>query len=182
MLESDVMERAAAQALLDRGVGFQIPAPFFLRLLGKKTAQISVKRLRLGTLLHISQLIPPEQLSAPLPPEGGMKEHEFEDRKKAVEHMSGEAVSVKLPFIRENTKTVCKAVACGLLNSKLKIRLFSGLLGNYLQAACTPDQLQELTLWLFAYGRAESFMTTTKLLQAMRTTAPRNLGPTQEVS
>ncbi len=171
--EPSVMESAAAQALLDKGAGFNIPAPFLFQWFGKKTISITLKRLRLGTLLYISELIPIDELKEP---------KKLKEREKVINAMGSELTSLKLSYIRENGKEVCKAIACGLLNSKWKIKLFSNLLANYLKWKCTTDELQELALWLLAYGRAESFMNTTKLLRTMKMTTPKNLGQTTKRS
>lgn len=177
---NEQVEQATARILLDRGIGFQIPAPFFLRWFGKKTVGISVKPLRLGTLLKIQV---PQGALETASSKAGSDEGEFEQRKKAVEQLSGsEAVWLKYNHIAENSKKVSKTIACGLLNSSLRIRLFSGLLGRHLHRQCTADQLQELSMWLFAYGRAESFTNTTKLLGMMQVTMTRNLGQSEEVS
>jgi len=155
-------------ALLDRGIAFRIPAPWFMRLFGKKKLKIIVKRLRLGTLLHLSIL---EELSAELQPlkVGG-------EREKVIKEMKAEPLTLPYKVIVDNLPTVTSEVAACLLNSNLKIRLFKKLLARYLKWAVHPDQLQELVMWLFIYGRAESFTITTKFLRKMTMTMPMNLG------
>ena len=177
---SDQVEQATARILLDRGIGFEIPAPFYLRWFGKKTVGITVKPLRLGTLLKIQ--VPQGALES-VGSKAGIDERELEQRKQAVEQLSGsDAVWLTYKHIAENSKKVSKIIACGLLNSPLRIRLFSGLLGRHLHRQCTADQLQELSMWLFAYGRAESFTNTTKLLGMMQVTKTRDLGQREEMS
>lgn len=152
-------------ALLDRGVAFRIPAPWLLRLFGKKRLKISVKRLRLGTLIHLSTL---EALSTIEPMKVGS------EREKVIKEMDASAVSLPYKVIVENRKVVCHEVAACLLNSHLKIFFFTKILARYLMWAINADQLQELVMWLFVYGRAESFTITTKLLEKMRLTNSRN--------
>jgi hypothetical protein len=162
-------DRAAAMALLDRGVGFSIPAPFFYRIFGRKKMKISVKRLRLGTLVHLStisefELIDTIHASSP-------------EYKGVIKEMGADPKSLPIQTIIDNIKPVTLAVASCLLNSPIKIKLFSQLLAWHLRRSrVTADQLQELLMWIFIYGRAESFTNTTKLLSRMTMMKPRNLG------
>lgn len=167
------IEAIAAQALLDRGVGFRIPAPFLFRLFGKKQIRVSVKRVRLGAMLQLSELASLTELE---------RVKVGDEREKMLTAIDAESLSVKLQFIAQNKEKVAYLVGCCLLNSRSKIQLFGKRFGRYLANACTADELQELALWLFAYGRPESFMNTTKLMRAMILTAPRNLGQTTQRS
>lgn len=168
------MERIATDTLLERGVGFRIPAPFLFRLFGKKVMTLKVKRLYLGTLIHLSELADiaePEQVDV------------GKEREEIVGELGASPVSLPLREIVENRKQVCRVIAACLLNNPVKIRLFRWWLSRVLLRRCTPDHLQELALWLYAYGRVESFTNTTKLLRTMIVTTPRtNLGQTQERS
>lgn len=167
------IEVAAAQALLDRGVGFRIPAPFLFRVFGKRTIRLKVKRIRMGTMLELSELASLTELE---------KVETGDERKKMLAAIDAEPLSVKLQFIVENKDKVAYLVACCLLNSKRKIKLFGKRFGRHLATVCTSDELQELALWIFAYGRPEAFMNTTKLMRTMILTAPRNLGQTTKRS
>jgi hypothetical protein len=157
--------RLAALALLDRGIAFRIPAPWLLVLFGRKTVKINVKRLYLGTLLHLSTL----EGIAPLEPMELPADH-----KQLIADMEAEPRSLSIQAIIENAVPVCRAIAACLLNSRIKIALLSKPLGRYLRRSCTPDQLQELAMWLFVYGRPEAFTTTTKFLGKMSMTSSRN--------
>lgn len=161
------VEAAAAQALLDRGVGFRIPAPFLFRVFGKKTIRLTVRRLRLGTMLELSELASLSELE---------KVQTGEEREEMLAALDAQPLSIKLQFIVDNRQRVAYGVACCLLNSPMKIKFFGKRFGRYLARNCTTEQLQELALWLFAYSRPEAFMNTTKLLRTMIVTMPRNLG------
>lgn len=159
------IEKSAALALLDRGIAFRLPSPWYLRIFGKKTVRIMVKRLKLGTLLHLSAL---EEFSPLEPMQVGA------DREKVIADMGSTPKSLPYKIIVENRKAVTRQVAACLLNSKLKIMLFTGLVAKQVLWPLNADQLQELVMWLFVYGRAESFTTTTKFLRRMKVTSPRN--------
>lgn len=159
------IEKEAAMALLDRGIAFRLPAPWILRLFGKKNIKITVKRLRLGTLVHLSTL---EELAT-------LERMELDgDRAKIVADADAKPMTLPYRVIVTRTPAITREVAALLLNSHIKIKLFQKPLARYLRWAIHPDQLQELVMWLFVYGRAEAFTTTTKLLEKMRLTNSRN--------
>lgn len=161
------IEKAAALALLDRGIAFRLPAPWLLRLFGKKNIKITVKRIRLGALVHLSTL---EEM-APLE-----RMELDEDRAKIVADADAEPMTLPYRVIVTRTPAITREVAALLLNSHVKIKLFQKPLARYLRWAIHPDQLQELVMWLFVYGRAEAFTNTTKFLRKMMMTNPMNLG------
>lgn len=163
----DGIEQMAADALLERGAGLKIPAPFLYRLFGRKYMRITVKRLYLGTLLHLSRL-------AEL---GKLERLEVgAERERVVSCMGCEAMSLSLADITTYRNEVTRAVACCLLNSPVKIHLLEWWLARVIRRRCHPDQLQEIVMWLFAYSRIESFKNTTELLRRMMMTSRRSSG------
>lgn len=165
---SNEIERKAALALLHRGVGFELPAPWFYRLWGRKKMTVTVKQIYLGTLVHLSSISDFELEATP--------HAASPDHKQVIEEMGGEPKSLPLKTIIENRKIVTQAVAACLLNSRIKTFLFQNILARHLMHSATVEQLQELLMWIFIYGRAESFTITTKLLRKMTMMKPRNLG------
>ena len=166
MNQNKEIEKLGALALLDRGISFRIPAPAMFMLFGKKTISIKVKRLYLGTLLHLSTLeafgIDPVEVP--------------QDHSAVITDMEAKPFSTPIKVIVEQSVPVCRAVASCLLNSRMKIFLFSKLFGRYLRRSCTPDQIREIIMWLFIYGRPESFTITTTFLRRMTITSPRTVG------
>ena len=98
------------------------------------------------------------------------------EREKVIKDMGNEPLTLPYKVIADNIKPVTRGVAACLLNSNIKIKLFTKLLARYLRWAVYTEQLQELVMWLFIYGRAEAFTTTTKFLAKMTMTKPMNLG------
>ncbi len=166
------IEQAAALALLDRGAAFHIPAPFLFRLFGRKKVRITVRRLRLGTLLYLTQIPGIDEAT-----EFEVNRPDQEKLKQTVEATGAKLIAIDKKTIEDNFKPVCRIIASCLLNSELKIRLFSKPFGRYLRQTLNGDQVQELIMWLFVYGRAESFMNTIILIKTMRMTRPMNLSP-----
>ena len=165
---SNEIERKAALALLHRGVGFELPAPWFYKIFRRKKITVKVRQLYLGTLVHLSTISNFQLEDTP--------HASSDDHAKLIRKMGGEPKSLPLKIIIENRKTVTRAIAACLLNSRIKIFLFQNILARHLMHSATVEQLQELLMWIFIYGRAESFTTTTKLLNRMTMTQPRNLG------
>jgi hypothetical protein len=168
-----LVEQAAAQALLDRGAAFHIQAPFLFRIVGKKKIRLVVRRLRLGSLLHLMELPGIKDL-VPL--------NVGDDARVVIDEMGAKAESIDLKIISENIIPVTRAVAACLLNQNWKIVLFKKVVGRYLRNTLTSDQIQELVMWLLIYARGESFMNTIRLAAMMKMTSPMNLSPQEKGS
>lgn len=163
-----IIEQAAAQALLDRGAAFHIPAPFLLRVFGKKKIRIVIRRLYLGSLIHLYEMPGIDELKDL--PVG-------KDAQGVISQMGAQAKSVDAKVILENIVPVTRAVAACILNRNWKIILFQKLVARHLRLTLDTDQLQELIMWLLVYSRAESFMNSIKFLSMMKVTSPMNLSP-----
>jgi len=89
------VEEMAADSILKRGVRFPIPAPFFLRLLGKKKTHVTITQMFLGTELRVAKL--------------ALQLTREPDQMDEVE---------KYKYLLENHKTILKIVALSTLNMK----------------------------------------------------------------
>lgn len=145
-------EKHAAEILLDRGVAWPIVAPLFLRLFGKKTIAISVKALKLGTLLELSRLYTSL----------GITEADFKSQHE---------------LIQKNLKTVCIIVAIAILNSKIRIKLFAKPFAGFIERQFTANMLLEVMIFIATYSGVGSFSNTIRLLGDLSITAPKNLSP-----
>ncbi|HQB47415.1 MAG TPA: hypothetical protein PK785_00950 [Bacteroidales bacterium] len=141
------VELAAAELLLDRGAAFHMPAPYFLKLLGKRQIKLVIRQPRLGQLLYLTDL----------PDVRGGKKQE------------------KQLITEENIDKTCRAVAALLLSKKWKVKLFRSPLARHIKKHMSAYQLQKLVIMIHLYGRGEDFISTIKLLSAMRMTLPWNL-------
>ena len=151
-------EKLAAEVLLDKGVAWRLPAPWFLRVFGKSTVLISVKPLRLGTLLELSRLY----LAM------GITE----------EKLSGDVNQL----IRSNVTMVTRIAAICVLNSRIQIKLFAGILSRFLLNRLTGNALLELMMFIITLSGASAFLSTIRLIGVMKMTSPRNLGPEEQGS
>lgn len=145
-------ELHAAQSILERGVRARVRAPLFLRLIGIKHLNLTLRRLYAGTLFHVSELY----LMT------GITEEELKEvtAEKATELMS------------KHGKTIAKAVACALLNGRWRIRLFSGMLGRYLMDHMAMRELVVLLEICLIHNGTSDFMNCTRYLRAMKITDP----------
>ena len=151
-------EKLAAEVLLDKGVAWRLPAPWFLRIFGKSTVRLSIKPLRLGTLLELSRLY----LAM------GITE----------EKLSGDVNQL----IRSNVTMVSRIAAICILNSRIRIRLFTGILARFLQNRLTGNAMLELMMFVVTLSGASAFLSTIRLIGVMKMTSPRNLGPEDQGS
>lgn len=145
----DVRERTV-NLLLERGVRFRLPAPFFVSLLGLN--RLTVRSLKAGTILEISRIVVKHKL------EEALFEHNHAFLHKAIVPMSE-----------------CMALAA--LNHRLKIKLFRKLLCRYLLWCVPAKELINMFKLVLELNSVTDFMTITKFfsLQAVSLLAP-NLG------
>lgn len=151
-------EKHAAEILLNRGVTWPVPAPWFLRILGKKKMKITVRALKLGTLLELSYLYAAM----------GIKE---DDLKKDPHGL-----------IRSHLKSVCLAVAISILNSRIRIKLFAKPLARFILKRFTANMLLEVMIFIATYSGITSFLSTIRLIGDLSVTAPKNLSPEDQGS
>ncbi len=144
----DTREKVA-NLLLERGVRFKLPAPFFLRLLGLH--KLTIRPFKVGTLLEISRLVVKHKLD------------------KALLETDSE-------FLLKTLRPISECMALAILNSKWKIKLFKKPLARYLLAVSTNELIEMFTVVL-RLNRVSDFTNITKFfsLQAVSLLAP-NLG------
>jgi hypothetical protein len=97
------MEYQAGSTLLDEGISFDVP------IIGKKKIRLYVKPLRAGTIVKISQQVTRFQ--------------KINESDEMIAEMLAKG---------ENLVPVSKIVAYGVLNSRIKIKLFGRILSNFL--------------------------------------------------
>ena len=152
------IEKHAADILLDRGVSWPVPAPWFLRILGKKRLKITVKALRLGTLYELSGLYASMGISQ-------------EDLSKDPHAL-----------IRNHMKTVCRITAICILNSRVRIRFFSKPLERFIFRCFTPNMLLEVMIFIATFSGVSAFINTIGLIGDLKITTPKDPSPTDQGS
>ncbi len=141
-------EVRAADSILDRGVRFRMPAPWFLRLFGFH--RIRVKRQRLGTILTYSKTV---------------LKHGLNDEMNADE-------------MRANLDHIAECVAITVLNGRLKIKLFKKMLTRWYLWRCHYTQLMEMFIVLQRINQIQDFTPITRFYshQTKMMMSPKNLG------
>ena len=128
-------------------------APFFMRWFGKRTISLTVRSPYEGTMHRVASYY----LST------GINSDELND-------ISHEAA---LSLWAIHGKTICKAVACAWLNGYWSGKLFTGLLGWYIQWHCKPKELFGIVTILLLYGGTSDFINTTRSVRMMKLTTPK---------
>lgn len=141
----------AAEAILERGVRFRLPAPFFKRWLKKD--YMTIRHLKAGTILEISRIV----IAADL--ENAVLLSDYQLLKKAVE-----------PCAR------CIAVA--ILNDRRKIEQQADRLTRRLLWDISAESLIDVFLKIVVMNRTSDFTTITKYFLLKMTTMleRKNLG------
>jgi hypothetical protein len=144
-------ELRAAQSLLKRGIRYNVPAPFFLSLLGFRHVSITITQLCAGTELKMAAII-------------------------AEKSLTEEKIKTSDPgkLMLEHYTDILKLVAIASLNRRYisRLRLWFRM---YLLRSISAWQLLELYTMIRQFSGTTSFINITRLAVATRITAP-NLG------
>lgn len=151
-------EKHAAEVLLDRGVDWKVPAPRICRIIGVKNVRISVRALKLGTLLEVSR------------------------RFEALGIKAGDLEKNPTELIVRNLKAVCRIVAVSILNSRIGISIFTRLLGHFIRWRFTGNMLLEVMLFIVNFSGLSSFLSTIGLIRDLKMTTPKNPSPESQGS
>ena len=152
------IEQQAAEVLLDRGVAWEVPAPGICRIIGKRKVKISIKALKLGTLLEVSR------------------------RYAALNLKTEDLERDPWKLINENLIPVCRITAVCVLNSRLKIKLFTGALAHFIRWRFTGNMLLEVMIFVANFSGLASFTSTIGLIRDLRITAPKDPSPVDQGS
>lgn len=151
-LEAELIEKNAVETMLEHGVRFHVDTNGIFRILVKRIP-FRINQPYLGTLLHISRIFLEISL----------------DEKKLGENAYQESYML----VPENAKRAAKLISLAVLNSKWKIRLFSGLLTNYFIWRITPSKLFQIMLLVLTISNTASFTNSIRLIQSLRMMKPK---------
>lgn len=161
-MDKSKIEQLAADRILENGVRVKVPAPFFLRVFGKKQVSLLIRQPYLGTLMHISRLA----LRA------GFDFEKIDQGEIDAAHR----------LVSEHAGTASRIVAVSVLNSKVKINLFTRLLSGWLKYKIKPRKLAEITMTIVLLSGIQDFTSSIRLIRSLRVTAPKNLSPADQGS
>lgn len=146
------VEMDAADALLDRRLRVRLPAPWFLRAMGKKTVSVWVKRPAYGTLLMMARLTAQMDIDLKMLREKGTE--------------------LLFPLIAEQGVTASLIIAHGLLRGRLSHLLLARPLAWYLRWHMNARSMAELTKAIMVTSGAEDFVSITTSEITMKVTTP----------
>lgn len=159
----ETVQKQAADTLLERGVRFTIPAPFLLRIFGKKTVNLTVYRPKMGTLIYLSKGFVDMEVDATTIEDGDI----------------GQAYEL----VAKHGNAMSRMMAIAVLNSKWRIRLFAGLLGRWLQWRLDAIKQAELFMLITTLSGVQYFTSTIRYLPGMNMTKRRkDLSPAEKGS
>ena len=150
------VQRRVADTLLERGVRFKIPAPFFLKLIGIKHRSLVIYPLKYGTLLAMSGVgagleIDPQKLS-----EGSINE--------------------ALKLVEKHGDRVAVFVATAVVNSNIQLERRARLLAERLKWRLTPSKMAELLIMVVMLCGVQDFTSTIRFLNTMNLTRRKEDG------
>jgi hypothetical protein len=140
----------AAERILDRGVRFRLPAPFFSRLF--RLNRIEIKPLKAGTIMEFSRIV--------------------------LKHQLEEAISLRnYDFLSKSIEPVARCLAVAVLNDRKKIEQRTDKLQKWLMWRVNPQLLIEMFLIVEPMTRTSDFMIITRyfVMQTLMMLNP-NLG------
>lgn len=152
------IEMEAADALLDRRLRVDIPAPSLFRLFGKQTVSIWPKRPVGASLIRISRLFAEMDIDAD-------------------ELMSGKFGTL-LEYIGRHGKTASRLIAYGLIRGPFASWLFNRPLAWYLRNHMTLSGMADLMKLIVLLSDAEFFVDIIRSAKDMTLTKPTLSQPT----
>ena len=153
MREEPQTEKFAADTILQRGVAVKIPAPLFLRIIGKKTINLTVTSPFEGTMHRVASYYLGTGITT--------------------DQLEGITAEDALALMAKHGKTISKAVAVAILNGYVSGYLFTNFLAWYLRWHLTPNQMFTFTTLLVIHGGISDFIDTTKSVRKMTITQPK---------
>lgn len=154
MDEARVQQRVA-DTLLERGVRFKIPAPFFLRVVGKKTVGITIRPAKFGTLIAMSGIS--SELNAD------------------IDSISEGSINNAMAMVEKHGDALALWIATAILNDRVKIERLAKSLAKRLKWRLTPARLSELFTLVVLLCGIQDFTNTIRYLNTMSLTRRKDL-------
>lgn len=141
----------AANVILQRGVRFRLPAPFYKRLLKKD--YITIRYLKAGTILEFSRVVLESKIEEAI----ALGDHEF---------------------LVKTIEPCARCIAIAILNDRAKIARDTDKLTEQLMWKVAPQSIVDIFTKISAMNRLSDFMTITRYLLSQTTMMMnrRNLG------
>ena len=155
-----ITEIKASKLLLKRGVELMLPAPFFLRLIGKKQTKLILKTPCVESQLAISEAFLQTGIF--------LKEDEITMQKS-------------LELLAKHGYIISEIIALAIKN-ETKINWKIRRLAKLLRKILNTEEMSYLFSLLVAFSGVQDFTNTIRLIQETRITKPMNLSPKEKTS
>jgi len=152
-MENPEVEIKTVETLLDKGVRVDLPAPFFLRWLGKKTVSLVVKRPSSHTLYTIS----------------GM----YMEMKKECAQLEAGSIDEAHHLVVTCMIPVSRIIAYGIASSCTPAGIRNRLLAWYLRKHLNTRQITDLISIVISLSGVHDFCNTIRLITGLRMTMPK---------
>lgn len=149
MVETEIK---TVDTLLDKGVRVPIPAPFFMRVFGRKSINFSVRRPVLGNMLRISKLYAKMNIDA-----------------------DANDLGAWIATLQTCAVPISHICALGMLRGRYTGALFMRPLARYLRWHMTTRDMASLAAILVSLSGYQDFLNTIRFLGLMKMTQPKNL-------
>lgn len=146
------IEAQAADALLDRRLKINLPAPWPLRIFGRKTIPIWVKRPVASNLFRMSRL--------------------FVRMGNDPEKVKTESFGTVLEYIGQHGVTASRIIAYGLIRGSFSAWLLNRPLAWYIRSHSTLPNLAELVKIITVLSGAEAFVSIIRSVSQLKMTDP----------
>jgi len=145
-------EALAAEAILDKNLRINLPAPFLLRILGKRTISLRFKRPTAGQLLEMSAMYVRMGID--------------------IEELDKGELRPLFASIAVHARTCSRIIATGLIRSRKWRFFFRPVLARYLVDHTDMATLAEIARLLAYLSTAENFATIIRSVAFMKITEP----------
>lgn len=152
-MENPEVEIRTVETLLDKGVRVDLPAPFLLRLLGKPTVSLVVKRPSSQTLYTIS----------------GM----YMKMKKQCGDLEAGSVDEAHRLLSTCMIPVSRIVAYGIASACTPAGIRNRILAWYLRRSLNTRQMADLISIVITLSGVHDFCNTIRLIANLRMTMPK---------
>lgn len=138
-----MQEQEELKLMLSKGVEIKVKTKSFLSRLFRKQERIfTIKPLFNGTLLELS--------------------YEFSKMEFSQERLQEDGLN-EVKRLMQHTQVLSNIIAIAILNNKLKIRLFKGILSRYLMWRLTPSETEKITTTIHFLMDLEGFTSSIRL-------------------
>lgn len=142
----------AADALLDRRLRINLPAPWLLRLFGRKTIPFWAKRPVAQNLFRMSRLFAKMDID--------------------IKELRAGELGTLLECVGRNGVTVSRIIAYGMIRGSMAAFLFSRPLGRYIRCNMDMRGMAELAKIIVLISGGEDFVSTIMSVSSLRLTEP----------